>query len=193
MDVGVERGEAGNGDVLCKEVEFGDSVPDLAFGWELDIEGQSKLWAPVGALRLTMLMMRTLGEIGHFFPSLFSAFLAFNTRAGVATAVVINSDAASSVRMQLARYIAQKARQSREPNESVKADCATISGVGGWIERQLPRAGGAPNKRVRPAACRLQSGNTEGTPFCLVFLSRLCSKMQVLEISLSRSQLPYWF
>lgn len=45
MDVGEEGREAGNGDVLRQEVEFGDSVPNIALGGELEVEGQLKVWA----------------------------------------------------------------------------------------------------------------------------------------------------
>lgn len=35
MGGGEERGEAGDGDVLGEDVEFGDVLPDLSFGGEL--------------------------------------------------------------------------------------------------------------------------------------------------------------
>jgi hypothetical protein len=37
MDVWIERRKAGDGDVLCEEVELWDPVPDIALGRELPI------------------------------------------------------------------------------------------------------------------------------------------------------------
>lgn len=42
VNIGVEGGEAGDGDIFREEVEFGDSVPNIGLGWELKVECQTE-------------------------------------------------------------------------------------------------------------------------------------------------------
>ena len=35
VDIRIERGESGDGDVVCQQVEFGDVPPCVGFGLEL--------------------------------------------------------------------------------------------------------------------------------------------------------------
>lgn len=111
VDVGEEGGEAGNGDVLRQEVEFGDSIPNFGLGRELEVEGQLKLWAVLISAQRTMSMMKTLGAIGNsLLCPRFSTSLASS---GVATTVVMETDAASRTHPRLVRCMATMVRSRR--------------------------------------------------------------------------------
>jgi hypothetical protein len=111
VDVGEEGGEAGNGDVLRQEVEFRDSVPNFGLGRELEVEGQLKLWAVLISAQRTMSMMKTFGAIGQsLLCTRFSTSLASS---GVATTVVMKTDAASRAHPRLVRCMATMVRSRR--------------------------------------------------------------------------------